>query len=202
MNARLQTLRLLSHDLRLATEGQLESAVEGASSVVAELRRRGLVRTQLRPVVLPELREPIVRWAPGRPAPDFEAVAWAAGKRLEVTAIGRQRVTWATRRARRLVGGVAFGLRSPLQVDHDLGVAAIYVALRRSRPSVGRRWIGEDVYRRLRRPGRGQKTPDGVIVDGDGRLELVLDYLTRYPPARLRSFHRYWSDRRVPYEWW
>ena len=201
-DSRLQLLRVLSCDLRVATVVQLGAIWEGADRRIQQLCRRGLVCTRFTPVALPELAGPTYRWRPGFPAPDFDAVAWTAAKRREETPVKRRLVVWATRSARRLVGGVGVGLRQPLQLEHDLGVAGIYFAKRRSDVSAAQRWCGEDAYRLLRRPTRGQKAPDGVLLCPEGHLQLVVDYLTRYPPGRLRSFHRFWSDRRVPYEWW
>lgn len=202
MNLSFEVLRLLSYDLRVATDRQIDAVLPGANRVLDSLSRRGLIATQARPVAIPDLREPVFSWRFPHPAPDFEAVAWASACRVDATRVRRERIVWATRRARRLVGGLGSGLRQPLQVEHDLGVTALYVARHRKHPTEAGRWCGEDAYSQLRRPARGDKRPDGVLLDENGRLLVVFDYLTRYPPARLRSFHNYWSEKRVPYEWW
>ena len=207
-------LRLLCHQLRVATHGQLAGGlgqlcgvtVPLAASVLRRLRRQGLVGTQLIPLTIPELTEPIVTWKPTWPAPDFHAVAWAVRKRLVEADTGRERVYWASSLAVQRTGGTGGRLRKPLQIEHDLGVAAVFFARLGRDRTTPQRWQGEDAYCRLRRPTRGQKIPDAVLLASDdaneSRFEMVIDYLSLYPPARLRDFHRYWSARKTHYEWW
>jgi len=204
----LAVLRLLAWDLRVATEVRIaehigsEYAVEpdAIRSVIRRLRRRQLLGSAVTPAPLPQLDEPIISWSYGRPAPDFEAVAWAAGERVRKTPSSRVRVLWSTAGALRIVGGVETRLRKPLQLEHDLGVASMYFACcRKTGDGV---WCGEDAYRLSRRPTRGQKSPDAVLLDSEGGVTLVLDYLTAYSAPRLRKFHHYWAARRKPYQWW
>lgn len=207
-------LEILARQLRIATQDQLIRGLEQSRRISARatlallrrLKRRGLVCSQLLPIALPELSDPVASWRLGQPAPDFNAVAWAVAKRLAAARPQRQQVYWASPLATRRVGGVGGRLRSPLQIEHDLGVTELFFARQRSDITTAARWLGEDAYARLRRPGRGQKKPDAVLLaangDLDGRIEIVLDYLSLYPPARLRSFHRYWSARNTRYEWW
>lgn len=207
-------LQILTGQLRVATENQLTRAAmqswsvskPAALTVLRGLRRCRLLCSQRLPIALPELSGPLVSWRPGRLAPDFNAVAWSAAKRLADTRPRRQRVYWASPLATRRMGGGGGRLSKPLQVEHDLGVAAIYFARLRVDPTTTARWQGEDAYARLRRPTRGHKKPDAVLLttsdDNEGRFDLVLDYLSLYPPARLRAFHHYWSARNTRYEWW
>lgn len=212
MNARreaaLAALRLLAWDLRVATDDQLTRHIGGdhglsreqMRAVTKRLRNRRLLSSALLPVALPALHEPIASWAPGDRVPDFEAVAWAAAERVRATPAQRVRVLWATAATLRAVGGVECRLRKPLQIEHDLGVSSMHFACRDS--TNGDAWCGEDRYRLWRRPTRGQKSPDAVLLDAEGSVTLVLDYLTAYTVPRLRRFHHYWSARRKPYQWW
>ena len=173
-----------------------------AESSLRIATRRGLLGKQILPVAVPELSVPIVTWSPSQTPPAFEAVAWAVRKRLEQAAPKRVVVLWATDLATRRVGGVGGRLRKPLQVEHDLGVAAFYFARCQYAPASPEHWIGEDLYARLRPMVRNQKRPDAALVDREGHVVAALDYLSLYPPARLRSFHHYWAARNTRYEWW
>lgn len=207
-------LGLLCHQLRVATHNQLTEGLgqlcgvpaSAVASVLCRLRRQGYICAQLVPVTVPKLTVPVATWQPTRPAPNFNAVAWAARKRLAEVGTGREWVYWASRLATQRTGGVGGRLRKPLQIEHDLGVAAVFFARHILDPTSARQWQGEDAYCRLRRPTRGQKIPDAVLISREsnceGRIETVLDYLSLYPPARLRDFHRYWSARNTRYEWW
>ncbi len=203
-------LKWLAYQLRVATMRQLTTALASqlavtaprAKSCLLRLSRSGQLGRKTLPVAIPKLTGPLVAWSPGQSAPDFEAIAWAARKRLAVAVQRREVVMWASDWATRRVGGIGGPLRKPLQVEHDLGVAAIFFARSSSAFNTFDSWLGEDQYARLRRPVRGQKRPDAVLVDKAGHLTLVLDYLSLYPPAHLRSFHHYWADRNTRYEWW
>lgn len=203
-----KVLRLLAWDLRVATDDQLAESVgrehdltrRQMRAVTNRLRSRRLLASVVSPAPLPTLHDPIFTWSPGRPAPDFESVAWAAAERTRTTPTTRVRVLWSTADTLRMVGGVETRLRKPLQIEHDLGVAAMHFAFRRS---IGDGvWCGEDAFRVWRRPTRGQKSPDAVVLDREGSVSLVLDYLTAYSAPRLRRFHHYWAARRKPYQWW
>ncbi len=203
-------LQWLAYQLRVATMSQLAAALTielGMTAAAVKrnllyLARCGLLGKQVLPVAVPELTEPLLAWSPGQTVPDFEAVAWAARKRIALAVQRRETILWASDLATRRVGGMGGQLRKPLQVEHDLGVAAIYFARYQKTVGTTESWIGEDAYARLRRPGRGQKRPDAAIVDREGHIAKVLDYLSLYPPAHLRGFHHYWAARNTRYEWW
>ncbi len=206
----LAVLRLLSHQLRVATQQQLEGGVSLLCSVspsevaalLTHLRRRRLLGSCVVPLAVPALTDPMAIWRPSRPAPAFDAIAWAASARFATTQTRRERVYWAAPDATKIVGGVGGSLRKPLQIEHDLGVAEMFFAQLRRYPGSELRWQGEDAFCRLRRRSRGQKTPDAVLLDHKGRIKIVFDYLTQYSAIRLRDFHRYWSVRNTRYEWW
>lgn len=206
--AALEVLRLLAWDLRVATEEQIAQGVgtthgmdpKVVRAVTKRLLRCGLLESIVLPAPLPKLDEPIASWTPSRPMPDFEAVSWSAAERIRKTPAIRVRALWSTGGALRVVGGVESQLRKPLQIEHDLGVASMYFACHR-RVGDGQ-WCGEDAFRMCRRPTRGQRSPDAVLLDREGGVLLVLDYLTAYSAPRLRKFHHYWAARRTPYQWW
>jgi hypothetical protein len=111
-------------------------------------------------------------------------------------------VYWATRRAVCLVGGIGGPLRQRLQVQHDLGVAAVYFRILTTAPVGGEQWIGEDVYRRDFVSSKRGKIPDAALLNSAGSIDRVIEIGGLYPPERLRTFHKYWSKRSIPYDLW
>ena len=122
-------LRTLSKKVRVATEDQLMSMGVGLSAT--QLRR--LVRLQL----LSERRlaigtptcndAPLASWTVGARSPDFGRVAWQGRCRMRNLPSRSARLFWATPRAAQLVGGCGSRLKQPWQVQHDLGVTAVYL---------------------------------------------------------------------------
>src|SRR5262249_27791569 len=86
-------------------------------------------------LVHPELplETPLVRWIPGDPAPDCGAIAYRVQARWREPL----RLTYAyiaTNMAARYFAGSS-GLKRPLQANHDLHVATIYLHMFRNRPA-------------------------------------------------------------------
>jgi len=142
-----------------------------------------------------------VDWLPGMPEPPWHSISWQLQRRYSAARPVRVWISWATRPAVALVGGTGGRLRQPLQVQHDLGVAAVYVS-RRSQPCSDKQWIGEDAYRSLLRSSDRSKIPDALIVDQHNRICRAIEFGGLYSPARLEGFHRYWAKKGIPYEIW
>lgn len=195
-------LDVLTRRVRIAAEAQLEAAYgAGVPRRLAALRRRGFVSRASIAVRQIVVEGPLLVWSPGEPVPIAGPLAWKLQKRWTGLAPVVATLWWANAPAARLMGGVGGRLRQPLQVAHDLGVAAIYC-----RGGEGENpyesWIGEDLYRREHRPRRGEKVADAVLLGEDGEVERVIEFGGAYPARRVREFHRYWSRRQVPYELW
>lgn len=197
-----EVLRLLTHHVRIASLEQLLTVdVRLTRRGLSQLVRAKLLRKRKLAVgVLKDVGSPLATWSPSRPVPQFGSVAWIGRRRIRSLSSQVTDLYWATRKATRLVGGCGNRLRQPWQVQHDLGVTAVYLQLRRHTPEVAKRWLGEDLYRREHRQRRGEKIADGFILNGIGNVERAIEFVGDYDAQRLESFHDYWSARRTPYE--
>lgn len=133
----------------------------------ARRRLRALEESQLlasyrvRSLPLLDISSPVLSWRPGEPEPDVGAVAWKLQSRWQGDARPTQ-VFVATEQSARIFGGRATGkIKNQFQATHDLGVAQMYLQIRKERPELLEDWIGEDVYASKR---KGQKLPDAVIA--------------------------------------
>ena len=204
----LRLLTILSWKVRAITDAQsivaLEVREERQAAFVRRLkrmaRRRLLARHRVS-VASFQSEAPLVDWLPGMPDPSWHSIAWQLRRRYSAAPTARVWVAWATREAVALVGGVGGRLRQPVQLQHDLGVTAVYVA-RQPQASMHRSWIGEDAYRTLVGAPKRGKIPDALIVDPDYQVCRAIEFGGLYGPKRLKSFHRYWARKRIPYEIW
>lgn len=151
-----------------------------------------------------ELVSPVVTWNPGQAAPDFSAVSYRLKSRW-TSSVRPTTVYFATRRLVQLLGGAGGTLDYPLQVTHDLHVAALYIRLRAQSPERAHMWQGEDRLRQGRKKGRG-KVCDAALVEvrPSGRECMVqaIEFGGSYAAERIRAFHRVMENRRLPYELW
>jgi len=149
------------------------------------------------------VQRPLVNWRPRMPEPNHDANAWQLKCRWTGIAVTSCLVTWATNQAARLHGGCGGRLRQPLQVQHDLGLASVFIGRLELKPSQATRWLGEDVLRRQHGLGPGRKAADAAIVDGNGRVEKVIEFGgMHYSAERLRRLHHYCRRNRLAYELW
>jgi hypothetical protein len=149
---------------------------------------------------LPPMREPIIRWRPGDPAPDAGAVAWKLQTRWSTGAQPTTVFTSTPKSARLFGGKPSEKLKSNLQVTHDLGVSGMYLQLLRTDRSAAQQWIGEDILAPYR---FRQKLPDAVLAERAGATpQLVLEFGGSYDKPRVQSFHDDCARRSLPYELW
>ena len=190
---------------RLLTEEQINGSFlkEASSRRVREQlsrwRASGLLNRSMARVTPLEVAAPIFSWRRGKPAPDCHRISWRLERRWTRPYPQCSAVYWATSRLARRIGGRGGRLMQPLQVQHDVGVAAVYCLFLQDRPEEADRWIGEDQYRRLA-PKRIPKVPDAVVLGADGRIERAIEFGGRYSARRLRSLHRAFERRGLPYE--
>lgn len=199
-----RVLTILCWRCRGASIAQLAAATgvptETVILVIKTLRASRLVSSKTLAVANFKLTAPLGRWDEGSSECDLGNMAWEMEQRWRTTTRKATRLVWATRWATRLVGGVSGGLRQPLQVQHDLGVAEIFV--RRS-SHAGQVWIGEDAYRAFWPAERNAKVPDAVILNTEEQVVRVIEFGGRYTRQRLEEFHRFWAIRKAtPYEIW
>ena len=145
------------------------------------------------------LQDPVFRWKPGEACPAFGELSWKVQSRWteeprEIT------VYLATRRAAGIFGGKADGrIKNPSQTTHDIHLGALYLKLCREAPTIAAGWIGEGVLAPSR---EGQKLPDAILHDREGRPRLVIEFGGAYPAERLQAFHEDCAQRQLPYELW
>ena len=202
-------LEILARHVRVITDEQAARAKWGSTIVDRAACRRRLAKlvagdwlhvASVNVLAMPPLDRPLAAWRPWELAPDLGAVAY----QLRVRWTGptkRACVYWATRKTARLYGGVGNGrIKHPFQIQHDVGVAEMYLAVRRHRPAMLRHWIGED---RLAPYRLRQKLPDAVLARGPAESpHLILEFGGRYDKRRLAAFHDDALIRGTPYEIW
>jgi len=157
-------------------------------------RTRALVQ-QLSPFAAPQ-----VVWSSGQWVPEFGPISWQLRRRWSAPASIITVYLATSRTARRFAGRRREHIARPFQMAHDLGTAEMFLAVRRQRPELVRRWIDED---RLAPFRRGQKLPDAVIAAAPSApIERVLEFGAGYSKQRLAAFHRDNEARGLPYEIW
>ncbi len=194
-------IRMLSFEqIRREWWPDSDAADRNARRRLSELVESGLlIRERVAAKPLLEIEAPVFRWKPNEAAPDYSSLSWQLQKRW--TEPERDVSAYlATRRAASIFGGWANGkIKNPAQATHDLHVGAVYLKLLRSTPKLAAGWIGEDMLAPTR---VGQKLPDAILYDGEGRPRLVMEFGGAYPPERVEAFHEDCAVRGLPYELW
>lgn len=150
-----------------------------------------------------ELAAPVSTWTPGEPDPtpeEYEAVSYRLQARWEAGGPPEPTVVYlAHRRAVAQLGGAGGKLPPVGQETHDLHVSALYMRLIGRGYAAGSRWLGEEILRPTRKQ---EKLPDAVLVDDDGKPNLIIEFGGRYKPERVRAFHEDARERQMRYELW
>lgn len=193
------SVRLLS--LRQVARGWCRGHLDNARRLLGPLGRAGwLRRIDVRARILPPPPGPACQWAPGEPTPELGAVAYRLKRRGEGRAVHTIAAFVATRQAARLLGGHRSGtLKNDVQATHDLGLAEVYLHYREHRLELLPSWRGEELYAPER---RGEKLPDALLVDSQGRPFRAVEYGGSYDRARLEAFHNDCTSRGLAYEVW
>lgn len=199
-------LRMLSLYSRVV--GQRQASQHWYNGDDANCRRRMkqlvlqglLLSANVRARPVPVLNAPLIRWQPGDANPSFAKVAYQCQKRWRMRHLQNCIVYSATTRTSQLFGGRARGeVRKEMQVTHDLGVTQIWLYLDTHEPDWADAWKGEDVMAHTR---RGEKLPDGFIVDGNQSVLCVMEFGGSYDEQRIREFHDDCFERSLPYQLW
>jgi hypothetical protein len=104
----------------------------------------------------------------------------------------------ASRKAANVFGGHGGRLPREIERSHDIHLARVYLVYCRQTPELIANWIFEERLRSETR--RGDRLPDAVIRTGS--TQKAIEFGGAYPKDKLRSFHRYFVDRNIPYEVW
>lgn len=201
ISALASKIRMLSFEqIRREWWPDSDAADRNARRRLSELVEAGLLtRERVAAKPLLEMAEPVFRWKPDDAAPDYSSLSWQLQKRWteperEVTAY------LASRKAASIFGGWANGrIKNPAQATHDFHVGAVYLKLLRTAPTLAAGWIGEEILSPTR---QGQKLPDAILYDREGRPRLVVEFGGAYPAERVQSFHEDCEARKIPYELW
>ncbi len=204
-----ELLAMLCVRVRMASLNQIARAWWGVSDYqvaacqrrLTRLKRHRLLRAaQATLLDLAPLRQPLATWRPGERTPNLAGIAWSLQIRWR-SSYRRATIYLPTvEAARRFGGGRSGRIKRPFQVAHDIGVAEMYFAVRRIRPTNVLLWIGED---RLAPHRRRQKLPDAILASSPATKPLlILEFGGRYDKRRLIAFHEDAVERGVPYEIW
>lgn len=204
-----EILGMLSLRVRLASVTQISRTwwgrgTDSAQTCCRRLRRLEkaglLTRRHATVLAMPELEAPLACWRPGSPLPDLGAIAWSLRRRWRGEPVATT-IFLVTQSCANYFGGRRRGrISRAFQVAHDLGVAEMFMAIRRSDAEAAALWIDED---RLAPARRRQKLPDAVISHAlDSLPELVLEFGGNYSKSRLQAFHDDSESRGLPYQIW
>jgi hypothetical protein len=201
-----EVVQALVQKVRLFSQRQLAAAwwhgdMGNARRRLGQLRWAELVeRIDVQARTLGCMSQPLVVWQPGQMAPNFGQVAYQCQSRWQRRAL-RSCAAWiATVRSAQLFGGASRGeLKHPTQASHDLGVAAVWLRLRATAPTLAESWRGEDLLAHSR---HGAKLPDAFIVDNDERVTTAIEFGGAYDAIRVREFHEDCDHRGLPYQLW
>lgn len=165
---------------------------------LSRLRANGLVDVHTINVQVLNPISPLFAWKPGDDEPNCEALARRSHSRWTCGAVPMT-VCVASAITANLFGSTASGLPRLEQRDHDLLLAAVYVAYCLHRPHEAALWVGEHA---LPKAGFQIKDPDAFLIDRTGRVLRVIESAGRYRPGQIETFHEHCSDEGFPYELW
>lgn len=199
LGALAEKVRLFS--LRQLTQHWWAGETSNARRRLRKLTSAGyLARLTVLARPLPVLEAPLFQWQPGTAPPDYQALAYRCQRRWRRRPARHCRAFLATGRASTFFGAPQRErLDKPTQATHDLGVAQVWLRLREIAPHLADAWAGEDAIAHTR---LGQKLPDAVVVHGERRRTLVVEFAGAYGPQRLRAFHHDCQSRNLPYCLW
>jgi len=200
----MEILLSLSRCVRAFTATQVAAGFfagngQKASRLLTSLVSQKLaVQTRVPVREIPASQNPLVTWRVGAEAPKFDSLVVKIRDRWQSAPTKVTSIYLAGPVATRLLGYETAGrLKRPLQASHDIGLAGVYLAVRRDRPELAKFWFGEDVA-----PKQTGSVPDAIYIDADGRTSLAFEFCGLYSVNRLRSYHHHCAERRLRYELW
>lgn len=201
----LALLVALTHCVRAFTREQihaeffLDEEQKQKESQLADYVKRGLLISRsilVRQLSIPS--EPLFVWSIGEASPNFEKLVAKVRSRWSNVPTKRTRIYMRGPVATQLLGGVpGSSLKRPLHVSHDIGVAGVYLATRRSRPEIAKYWYGEDLT-----AGMLPQIPDALYINEHGVAALAIEFCGLYVAKRYKKFHEFCVAKDLPYEFW
>jgi hypothetical protein len=202
------TLTLLTRQVRVATSSQLQRyyttlgfTESPVMRVLRKSERLGLLACSSLCLALPTWEGPLFSWSVGDGHPVFGPLAWLLNKRYAQAPARIIQVFHATERGAEITGGTGGPIRQPDQVEHDLGTTAIFVHHHAQSTAATDDWVSEDLLRRDYQHLFPRKVPDAALISNN-RIMRVFETGGQYSVKRLKAFHRYFAERKVPYEIW
>ena len=201
-----EILHLLTVKVHLMSFRQIADEFFGSDSANAARRldtltERGLLAEhRLNARTVPLVASPLASWQPGESVPNLPRLAYQLSKRWGLKQTRIHLIYLAGPKLVSLTGVKGKSRpKHPLQASHDLGLAATFLHMRRSRPSMADKWRGENALALA--PTEGQ-IPDALILNESGEAELAIEFGGLYSAKRLDRFHRYCQRRSLAYELW
>jgi hypothetical protein len=166
---------------------------------MAALEARGLI-TKQRALAHPEIlvEEPLVRWAPFLPQPNFGKVSYQLQTRWTKPSV-MATVISATSQAANQFGGHGGRPSRDVERTHDIHLAAVFLRYRAQSPSLLQHWVFEEQIRR-ERGHTNEMLPDVMLRDPAS--PRAVEFGGSYPKAKLEAFHAYCKEKRLHYEIW
>jgi hypothetical protein len=195
---REELLALMTSTVRFATADQLTLIFFGAASVRPSINRlveEGWLDSASLALKRPRLERPLMSDAD--PVCMVPSVAYWLEQRWANTEPEVLRIYWATKKAAQFYSGEFFGVKQPLQIEHDLLVLDA-VAHHRTE-GVAITWHTEDELREVAGEFSG-KVPDAMVSNG---LDwTVVEIGGRYSPERLTEFVTAMNRKNLAFEVW
>ena len=146
----------------------------------------------------PELEKPLHIHRPGRPAPDFDKLAYVLEKRWSIPSEPTT-LYFATKRFSRVYGGSWVGcdqIPEPLKAGHNQLVSSVVLHYFKHRPELMlRSWVSEQKLQLDYRRGRHIcPIPDGLIVTESKTVAVEVG--GRYSAKKLRRHHERFCNAR------
>jgi len=205
-NRDLEILTILTHKVRVLSIPQIartwwSQAVSPIPSAQARLRvleSRGQIRCLSFPVH-PEinLEKPLEVWRPGLSQPDFGTLSYRAHARWAHPPIF-ETLVYATKTAAAYFGGFGGSPPDANHATHDMHLAAVFLMKRLHEPESADSWQSEQTVHAAR-SGYDDKLPDAIV---NFPVAMAIEFVGKYPKARLSAFHDYCAREKMAYELW
>lgn len=189
-------------DATLAATAWWSEAAKGKNKAARRLqeltRNEWLCTASMFAHALPPLDSPLLVWRQGETPPDFGPIAYHLKNRFLAPAKATA-IYWASRKTMQRFGSGKLRRPRASEVSHDLGLAAVYLKLRREVPARAKAWISEAKIL-ARGTARGVKVPDAFIAEKG--MVTAIEFGGEYSKTKLVELHRHCERHHEGYELW
>jgi hypothetical protein len=146
------------------------------------------------------LSRPICEWRHAELMPEFVSLSRQLHQRASLPAALTTVVSASDKTRALLAGGTSTSTRIKLtQTTHDLQLAEVCLHYVKVEQTSGLYWVSEDA---LPETWPLRERPDALLVDGDGRFVLAVEYGGDYSYQRLAELHHGLASIPLAYEIW